>query len=1758
MRKRSIIMSILCLLLALPSGALAEGNQAQTPQSVKVERGTSKTVSSEANAAFVEDYFGPVLESATVSPTSAEVGDIITITAQVSDDVSGVAEVNAYLNLPDGIGYKILPLVFEEGEWMGTYTIKEFDQEGTWIIDFDLYDAAGNYSFGAATDTLQVTNPNGDTEFPTLAGASVNPLSVGANEPVTITAKVNDNTAVDSVYAYVYTADSTGNYYLPLTFDASKGEWSVSHTFNESDRSGKWFIDIEMFDVAGNFDWVTLQEELQLTNPFSDYTNPTIGEPAISPASASPGDTVQVRVPVTDDKSGVSSVYAEFAHVDSPGYVYSAKGVLDEATKEWVIDFIIEPSFYSGVWNVVIYAADQAGNSGFKEIFGAFEVINDNGDFDAPIISNIQVTPQGDVQLGDRVTITADVSDNVGLDEVYATAYGQDGYEYVPMSNDAGNDQWSGQFEVQSTTTPGFYTVTVSAYDTSSNYHSEDAEGGFTVINTEGDFTGPVISAVELDKAEVNAGEQVTIIATVEDVESGVAYVLANYALNESIILKYDNSLGKYVGTITVPTNIPDGAVININYVDAVDKKGNISDPFWYPGSFLVHNTDGDYTAPVVESLEVTSSTAKVGEKVQIKAKVTDDKTGVKRVMLSLTNGGLGFKDVELVFDQNSGLWVGSYTVKANDHPGKYAVIVSTEDNNGNSQDSYPEQTLTIDNPNADVTGPVVKTVEITPADAKVGDTVKIVADVSDDNSSVYGVYASFESPNYEKYESISLVLNPETKKWEGTYEVKEFDLPGSWHVNVTAFDDAGNSGSIEEESQFVIDNPDGGDGATPTVDSFVMTPTTAKPGDTVHFEAKLADDKSGVKSASIYLYGNSSASVYPINMTFDEGNQVWTADYVIPAYAGLGFHSVSVDIEDHAGNLEFYYAAQSLLILNDNPDHQAPVFESITLSPEEASAGDEVTFKVNFADNHSGVKNASLVLFNPDSADSYNADDERAYRFIDLVYNEQEKLWIGTYTVTAADPIGAWTLSYDVEDNAGNWDQKTISEKLQVVKAPIELPMAVNEVTDKDTTVTGQTQANAKVEVKGNGTVLGGATAGADGAFTVTIPVQKAGTEIEVTATDDAGNVSAAVKVVVKDATAPEQPTVNEVTDKDTSVTGKAEAGSKIEVKGNGTLLGSATAGADGAFTVTIPVQKAGTEIEVTATDEAGNVSEAVKVIVKDVTAPEQPTVNEVTDKETSVTGKAEAGSKVEVKGNGNVLGSATAGADGAFTVTIPVQKAGTELEVTATDQAGNISVAAKVVVKDATASDQPAVNEVTDKDTSVTGKAEAGSNVEVKGNGTVLGSATAGADGAFTVTIPVQKAGTELEVTATDEAGNVSAAVKVVVKDVTPPAKPTVNEVTDKATSVTGQAEAVSKVEVKVNGAAIGIGTAGEDGKFTVTIPVQKGGVNLVITAADAAGNVSEGTTLTVKATATEKPTLVPLIGDTRYETAVKVSQTGWNTAESVLLVNGFAIVDGLTSTPLATAKNAPILLTATDSIPQSTLDEITRLNAKEIVLIGGEGVISSKVEKTLRTKGYTVTRIGGSTRKDTSLLIAKELNKLVDVNTIYVAYGWGEPDALSIAAQAGMTKQPIILVEKTTIPDATLTWLKNEKLPNAYVIGGEEIVAPSILNQVDEVTSADIRNNRLSGLTRHETNAKVISKFYSDAELSSILVTKSETENLVDALTAGPLAAKLGSPVLLISTTVGLFPEQQQVLAGKHFKQVYQVGGGVNPTSLNEVLK
>ncbi|MFJ5717762.1 DUF4350 domain-containing protein [Neobacillus sp. NPDC093127] len=121
--------------------------------------------------------------------------------------------------------------------------------------------------------------------------------------------------------------------------------------------------------------------------------------------------------------------------------------------------------------------------------------------------------------------------------------------------------------------------------------------------------------------------------------------------------------------------------------------------------------------------------------------------------------------------------------------------------------------------------------------------------------------------------------------------------------------------------------------------------------------------------------------------------------------------------------------------------------------------------------------------------------------------------------TVVSAD--GTHTLV--VTDAAGNTTTVTFTMDKTAPAAPV-----VNQVTDADLVIKGTAESGAKVIAKVDGKEIGNATADAEGKFEITIEKVAAGKKISVTATDAAGNESAATEVTVSETTTPEPEVKN------------------------------------------------------------------------------------------------------------------------------------------------------------------------------------------------------------------------------------------------------------------------------------------------------------------------------------------------------------------------------------------------------------------------------------------------------------------------------------------------------------------------------------------------------------------------------------------------------------------------------------------------------
>ncbi|WP_211654847.1 Ig-like domain-containing protein [Planococcus alpniumensis] len=601
-----------------------------------------------------------------------------------------------------------------------------------------------------------------------------------------------------------------------------------------------------------------------------------------------------------------------------------------------------------------------------------------------------------------------------------------------------------------------------------------------------------------------------------------------------------------------------------------------------------------------------------------------------------------------------------------------------------------------------------------------------------------------------------------------------------------------------------------------------------------------------------------------------------------------------------------------------------------------------------------------------------------------------------------------------------------------------------------------------------------------------------------------DAGS-SQTVKVTVTDTTPidtvpPSSPRIDKVTDASTKVTGTAEAGSTINVQAGAKSLGKATTDVVGKFVVEIERQKAGTKLSITATDVAGNTSESTSISVMDATAPVVPTVDPVTNQSESVRGKAEVGSTIQVKAGSTVIGTGPTKADGTFTVSIAKQKAETKLSINATDAAKNVSEAAMITVFDVTAPAIPTVEEVTDQSIKVAGKAEGGTTVNVKAGAKEIGMVKTTADGNFAVIIEKQRAGTKLSITATDKAGNVSDSANITVKDGTAPVAPVVDKMTERSSTISGTAEAGSDVLVKVGTRELIRGKASIEGAFSLAIEPQIAGTVLTVVAIDSSGNRSAETKVLVEKSL---PALAGRISGTdRYTTAIAISKEGWKTANTVILATAGDFPDALAGGPLAYQENAPILLTRTKALNVETKEEIERLGAKKVIILGSKGAVSAEAETELKKMGLVTERLGGKTRFETAALIAGKM----DSDQAVIANGLNFPDVLSVSSYAAKNGVPILLTRTDRLPDETKAAL--DGISSTYVIGSTGVVSKAVSDSLPKPT-------RFGGKDRYETGYEVATKLKLGTDKAYIATGS----NFPDALAGSVLAAKNNAPILLV---------------------------------------
>ncbi|EMW5440472.1 Ig-like domain-containing protein [Enterococcus faecalis] len=755
------------------------------------------------------------------------------------------------------------------------------------------------------------------------------------------------------------------------------------------------------------------------------------------------------------------------------------------------------------------------------------------------------------------------------------------------------------------------------------------------------------------------------------------------------------------------------------------------------------------------------------------------------------------------------------------------------------------------------------------------------------------------------------------------------------------------------------------------------------------------------------------------------------------------------------------------------------------------------------------------------------------------------------TVTIPAGEAGANETLTAVAKNASGTESTPTTFQTPADPNTPVATPIVetVTGSTTKGYEVKGTAEVGTTIEVRdAAGTVLGTATTGTDGKYTVTLDsgTATANQTLSVVAKNASGTESQpATATTPADVTA---PTVDNITGNSGSgyeITGTADPNTTIEVRDpSGAVIGTGTSDANGDFTVTLPTgtTNPGDTLTVIGKDNAGNESQPTEVLVPADATVTAPTVTGVTGNSVAgyqVTGTADPNATIEIRdADGNVIATGTADGTGSFAVNLPAGTANANETLTALakDPAGNTSTPTTFQTPADEVVAPPSVDKVTGNTTQgyqVTGTAELGTTIEVRAtDGTVLGTATTGPTGQYTVTLASGKATAKqtVNVVAKNDTGLESQPTTAMTPaDVT---TPTIGDITGDSTTgyeITGTADPNTTIEVRnPDGTIIGTTTTDDQGNFTVDLPAGAAnpGDTLTVVGKDGDGNESQPTEVTVPEDATvAAPTVTTVTGTT----ATGYQVTG--TAEPNVTIEihneaGLVIATGTTDGAGA--------FTITLPTGTATANEALTAIAKDAA--GKESnptAFKTPADPDAPVTTPTVDKITGSTTKGYQVVGAAEVGTTVEVRdadgTVLGMATTGTDGKYTVTLEPGKASanETITVVAKNATgkesQPATATTPADLATPTIDSITGNSGKGYEITGTAEPKTTIDVRDadgTIIAATTANETGQYTVT-------LPAGVVTPGETITIISKDGAGnesqPATAVIPADVVLAAPTI-----------------------------------
>ncbi|MEQ3281316.1 leucine-rich repeat protein [Finegoldia magna] len=286
-------------------------------------------------------------------------------------------------------------------------------------------------------------------------------------------------------------------------------------------------------------------------------------------------------------------------------------------------------------------------------------------------------------------------------------------------------------------------------------------------------------------------------------------------------------------------------------------------------------------------------------------------------------------------------------------------------------------------------------------------------------------------------------------------------------------------------------------------------------------------------------------------------------------------------------------------------------------------------------------------------------------------------------------------------------------------------------------------------------------------------------------------------------------------------------------------------------------------------------------------------------------------------------------------------------------------------------------------------------------------------------------------------------------------------------------------------------------------------------------------------------QQKTTTRVAGADRIQTSVEVSKKYYKSAETVIVANYEQFADSLSASALSKALKAPILLVKKDQLDSVVAQEIKRLGAKNVIVIGGEKSVDEAKNSLSK---YNLRTIAGSDRYETSAKIAQEIIKLTGTKKAVIASGETFADALTVAPLANKNNMPILLVQPNNIPKATQEVLK--QIEEVIIVGGEKTISKEVENKLPNPT-------RIAGANRYETAKKIYEYGFKDRVEVNIANGTVPADSLV--------IGSIDCPILLAESNE--VPEStKQAFKESKFEKVNVFGGenSISESVVKELIK